>query len=149
MTFRKEDILPYEPVKPERTAAYLKTIFMQYATLEPHVVQNGGLVVDTDPAKFAKLFKLNATDDSNGLPYAPADFPSIFDQALNDPERAEQRRVARQKELKSLLQPMLRPEGVVLKAEVERLIDKELEDSKIAKDLLMRANLPSKVSNHI
>jgi hypothetical protein len=146
MPFSEDDLLPYKPIRMEKAAAYYKTLFMQYTMLEPHIIQDGGLVVDVDPPKFANMFELNVDDSHDGFPYAPADFSSVFEQALNDPQSAERRRAAGQNELKSLLMPILRPDGAALMAEVERLIDEELKTTTVSKDMLKKANLRSKVN---
>jgi hypothetical protein len=143
MAFREEDLLPYQEIRFEKTPEYLKTVLMQWTTLQ---YECGGFVTKTDSKILSSMSSLDMeTSDTDGFLYAPADFSSVFEQAVKHNGRDDQRLIARQDQLKAIIIMLFQASNVALQQQVEKLIIDELMETNILKSKWISVNLRSKV----
>lgn len=150
MTFREEDLLPYQKIDFDKTPEYLKTTFMQWTMLEPYLHEYGGFVKGIHPEKLLNMSLLDRNTGSGGFddsPCAPADFSAAFGQVVKENELEDARVAARQAELKQMVGMLFRPNNERIREKVEMLITEELKEEKVPERLWIAANMRSKVTS--
>jgi hypothetical protein len=150
MTFREEDLLPYQKIDFDKTPEYLKTTFMQWTMLEPYLHEYGGFDKGIHLDKLSNMSLLDRNPSSGGFddfPYAPADFSAAFGQAVKENEHEDARVAARQAELKQMVGMLFKPNNERIREKVEMLITEELKEEKVPERLWIAANMRSKVTS--
>lgn len=150
MTFSEDDIDPYKRVKIKGNPECLKTIFMQWTMLDPHMDQGRGFVMDMDPAKLASMavFDVEADldSDSGNYLYAVPDFPSVFERAVAENVIEDVRRKERRAELWPAISELFDARCAPMRAQVEKCLEDELKSLGIPQTTLAAMNIRTKVS---